>query len=311
MIVRRLSPLLVVSVTTLACRRPDPPQPTSQAEPRPAESTAPKPSPELHIPASQIQRATAAPGERRPLVVVLHGLGGSGQSMFDAFGLAKFGATERVHVLAPDGTLDGTGRRFWDAGTACCNFERRPVDDVARLGTLLQSWSARPDVDPTRIYVVGYSNGGFLAHRLACVHGDLIAGIASLAGAVSEDMPACTPNPRLALLQIHGDADDKVSYRGGNVFNDPHIGRHLSAEQGLAAWGRWLGCSGPSKSGVRLDLDPALPGAETQTLTLQGCSGSRAALWTVRGAGHQVGTASRILAELWAYLNASGRRQAN
>jgi polyhydroxybutyrate depolymerase len=316
------STLLALSFACIACRNPGEPRPTAQsartAAPS-AETRAPVPAsavpvgdaPVLAVPPTQIHRVTGLrAGERRPLVLVLHGLGGSGQTMFDAFGLAKFGAAERVHVLAPDGTLDSMGRRFWEGGAACCNFERRAVDDVARLGALLRSWSARPDVDPARIYVIGYSNGGFLAHRLACTHGDLIAGVASLAGAVGEDLRTCTPNPRLALLLVHGDADDKVSYAGGRVFNDPRIGKHLSAEKGLEAWGRWLGCQGPAKPGAPLDLDPA-PGSETQILTMQGCAAGHAQLWTVRGAGHFVGAPSRLLPDVWSYLTSGAKRGAD
>jgi polyhydroxybutyrate depolymerase len=317
MLVKPSSTLLALCVACIACRNPHEPRPTAQSARTTApsaEARAPAPpssAPELVVPPSQIHRVTdVGPGERRPLVVVLHGLGGSGQSLFDAFGLAKFGAAERVHVLAPDGTSDSMGRRFWEAGPACCNFERRAVDDVARLGALLRSWSARSDVDPAKIYVIGYSNGGFLAHRLACAHGELIAGVASLAGAVGEDLRACTPNPRLALLQVHGDADDKVSYAGGRVFNDPRIGKHLSAQQGLEAWGRWLGCQGPAKPEAPLDLDPA-PGSETQTLTMQSCPGGRTALWTVRGGGHYVGTPSRLLPDVWAYLTSAAKARAD
>src|SRR6188768_2177526 len=61
----------------------------------------------LVVPASQIHQPSGlSPGERRPLLIFLHGLGASGKVAFDGLHLAAFGARERVFVLAPDGSVD-------------------------------------------------------------------------------------------------------------------------------------------------------------------------------------------------------------
>ena len=61
----------------------------------------------LLVPATQIfEPSDLAPGERRPLLIFLHGLGASGKTAFDVLHLAAFGARERVFVIAPDGNLD-------------------------------------------------------------------------------------------------------------------------------------------------------------------------------------------------------------
>ena len=41
--------------------------------------------------------------------------------------------TEGFALAFPDGTRDSSGRRFWNATDACCNFENTPVDDVAYI----------------------------------------------------------------------------------------------------------------------------------------------------------------------------------
>ncbi|HEX2674345.1 MAG TPA: PHB depolymerase family esterase, partial [Polyangiaceae bacterium] len=140
-----------------------------------AKSAASAASDPLILPAAQIyQPSGLAKGERRPLLIFLHGLGASGKTAFDVLRLAAFGARERVFVIAPDGAVDGQKRQFWNAGSACCNFDHRDIDDVARLGQLIDAWRARPDVDSNRIYVTGHSNGGFMTERLACALGDRI-----------------------------------------------------------------------------------------------------------------------------------------
>src|SRR2546426_27604 len=76
---------------------------------------------------------------------------------------------EKTFIYAyPDGLTDVLGQRFWNATDACCDIYNKPTDDVyfatAVLADVQSSWS----VDPKRIYVFGHSNGGFMAHRLAC-----------------------------------------------------------------------------------------------------------------------------------------------
>jgi polyhydroxybutyrate depolymerase len=39
---------------------------------------------------------------------------------------------------------------------------------VAYLGAVIDDVAAHYTVDPKRFFVIGHSNGGFMAHRLAC-----------------------------------------------------------------------------------------------------------------------------------------------
>lgn len=259
----------------------------------------------VELPASQIyQPSGLETGERRPLLIFLHGLGTSGGVAFDQLQLAAFGSRERVFVLAPDGTLDYQNRRFWNAGGACCNFDHRPVDDVARLAQLIDTWRARPDVDSTRIYVMGHSNGGFMTERLACELGERITAAASLAGAAPPAEQACTPGRSLALLEVRGDADKIVRYRGGSVFDSEELAHFPGAVQGFQDWGRRLGCTGSALSAPDRDLDSRLPGSETQVDRYASCASGSVELWTVRGGGHSVGTGPQAFEAIWQFLSA-------
>ncbi|HYQ42566.1 MAG TPA: PHB depolymerase family esterase [Polyangiaceae bacterium] len=277
--------------------------PTSAAPPAsstPSAATAP-----IALPASQIyQPSGLAPGERRPLLIFLHGLGASGKAAFDVLHLAAFGARERVFVLAPDGTLDRQKRQFWNAGTACCNFDRRDIDDVARLTQLIDTWRARPDVDSSRIYVMGHSNGGFMTERLVCALGDRITAAASMAGAAPPSAQTCTPTKQLALLEVHGDADDIVRYTGGSVFDSPELAPFPSIEQGFRDWAKRFGCAGPAQASPDRDLDARLPGSETRVLRYSSCTFGSVELWTVRGGNHFIGTGQQAFEAIWQFLSA-------
>ena len=244
------------------------------------------------------------PGERRPVVFFLHGLGGSGEEALVDPGLRALAASGRMILVAPDGSRDRSGRRFWNAGGACCNFNRRAVDDLARLEKLIDDWRQRPEVDPQRVYVVGFSNGGFMAHRLACWMDDRLAAIVSIAGAGRGKEEACAVSSSIAVLEVHGDADTIVRYGGGRVFDSRDLDPHPSAPDTIREWAERLGCSAdrPPKTKA-LDLDPRLPGTETTVLAHVGCSHGAAELWTVRGGGHPLVT-PEVLAKVGEFLTA-------
>lgn len=277
-----------------------------------AEQLAPAPKPpaatRLAVPESQIYRVPDVhPGERRPLLIFLHGLGASGKAAFDVLHLAQLGARERIFVLAPDGDSDRQKRRFWNAGPSCCNFDRAPVDDIARLTALIDEWRARPDVDPARVYLTGHSNGGFMTERLACSLGQRIAAAASLSGAAPPADSNCAPNSPLALLEVHGDADAIVHYGGGSVFDSPALAPHPAIPEGFRDWAKRFGCTGEPKSGAELDLDARLPGAETRVEEYPSCARGSVTLWTVRGGSHYVGTGIQAFEAVWRFLSVHHR----
>lgn len=215
-----------------------------------------------------------------PFILLLHGYGGRGETIARHFGFEKLAEERHFLFAAPDGVMDSKGARFWNAGATCCDFEQLPADHVAELRALLDKAKQHTSVDPSRIYIVGYSNGAFMAHRLAC-DVDGIAGIASVAGAGPQDTQACKFMPR-TILEAHGDADDAVRYGGGQVLDRASLPRHASAVETITAWARRAGCEQPIKAASRIDLDARLVGPETEPLSF-GCAPGVKLLRVVRG----------------------------
>ena len=77
------------------------------------------------------------------------------------------------------------------------------------------------------------------AYRMACDHADLIAGIASLAGATFDDPSSCQPSEPVHILQIHGTSDGVIAYGGGSV-NATFPG----AVETIETWGTYNGHTG-------------------------------------------------------------------
>jgi polyhydroxybutyrate depolymerase len=174
-----------------------------------------------------------------PLVIVLHGRGGSGQRFLDQSGFAAKADAEGFLVVAPDGTGDPRG---WYTGLSAGGA----IDDVGFIGALMDTLSARYPVDRRRIYVAGYSNGGFLTHRVASDLSSRLAAAAVFAGAVGARLAGGTdaridvPRAPVAMLIIHGDTDDIVPY--DTVGLATKIRRPLPASDGARFWARANEC---------------------------------------------------------------------
>lgn len=223
--------------------------------------------------------------DRRPFVLLLHGYQGNGRSIAKHFGLVDLGVERRWLWAAPDGAEDSKRRRFWNAGSSCCDFERSGVDHLAQLGRLIERARAHPRVDPAKIVVVGYSNGGFMAHRLGCeLEG--IAAVGSIAGSPPADVTRCRATPPV-VIQVHGDADEVVRFGGGNVLDRDDVTAQPGPVAGLAGWAKRAGCPPAAKPAGTLDLEPKIDGEETERLRFGPCA-STIELWRVPGVGHDV-----------------------
>lgn len=223
-------------------------------------------------------------GKPTPLVILLHGYGASGLTQDLYFGFSQLYGRFGFLYAFPDGTTDSMGKQFWNADDVCCDFGHTDVDDVAYIDAIISDMSAHYNVDPQRIFVVGHSNGGFMSHRFACDRANRVAAIVSLAGAVWSDASRCKPSEPVAVLEVHGDNDDQVPYKGGveNGLTLP------SAQQTATTWATKNGCQGTADSSAPpLDLDASVPGAETTLDSWPGCQpGGAASLWTIHGGTH-------------------------
>ena len=218
-----------------------------------------------------------------PLVVLLHGYTATGATQDAYLGITEQAASRGLYVLLPDGTIDQRGNRFWDATGACCNFTGTSVDDVGYLRSLIEEAIEERPIDPARVYVLGHSNGGFMAYRLACEVPELVTAIAVLAGSDVEGDEDCVPDgPPVSVLHLHGDADQVIPYEGGRT-TAPFPG----AVAVVARWAARAGCGPEPVDGGRLDLDRAVDGAETVVHAYGGCGrGLAVQLDTLEGSVH-------------------------
>lgn len=154
------------------------------------------------------------PNTAVPLVFNLHGYtsNASQQEFYGDFrGIAD---TANFILVHPDGTLDGSGNRFWNAFGASGG-----VDDVGFISALIDKIDEDYNIDLNRVYSCGMSNGGFMSYRLACELSNRITAIASVTGTMAINAPAtCNPSKPTPIMQIHGTADPTVPYSGNSTM---------------------------------------------------------------------------------------------
>ena len=223
------------------------------------------------------------PAQGTPLLLLLHGYTFDADLMDAYFDFSPLAEEHGFIYTYPDGTLDSLGQRYWNATSACCDLEGSGIDDVGYLTGLLDLIASEYNVDPQRVHIVGHSNGGFMAYRLACEEAERFASIVSFAGAAQIDPTGCNPSTALHTLQIHGTLDPIVNYFGGFI-NDFYPSAMGTVEQ----WAAHNGCPGPPVMDSNINLDGLIFGNETSVLRWQdGCSpGGSTQLWSIFLGGH-------------------------
>lgn len=220
-----------------------------------------------------------------PLIVLLHGYGSNGVQQNEYMRFGELVNHYGFILATPDGTQETQGRnaRFWNASDACCNFYANDLDDSAYVLGIINTVKAQYEIDERRVYLIGHSNGGFMSYKAAHEHSDVIAGIASLAGAEATIAQAAPANP-VHILQIHGTADGTIAYDGGDIQGNVYP----SAEESVSRWAGYNGCSAQGVVTATLDLDSSLDGLETTvTRYNNGCEpGGSAELWTIADGAH-------------------------
>src|SRR5579884_1139216 len=188
----------------------------------------------VHVPA----RLPA--GARVPVLIALHGWGGSGPRMETYSGFSKL--ADRHGFLAAYPSSSGT---HWNYKAI-----RGGPDDVGFLRSLILYLRQRACADPQRVFAAGVSNGGGMVALAGCRLASLIAAIAPVAGDYA-GQPACTPSRPLSVLEIHGTADPEAPYfgRGGHRTRD-------GVPPFVNGWVVRDGCSGNSSSRNRPAHDP-------------------------------------------------------
>jgi len=227
------------------------------------------------------------PNKRYPLVVVLHGFGADGRIQSNYLGFRQRVDAFQFVLVAPDGTLNDEGDRFWNATEACCarTEEARQIDDVAYISGLIREAADTYSIDATRVALFGHSNGGFMALRMACEASEIVTTVINLAGSAFAEEEMCGPATYpVSVMALHGTDDATIPYDGSTVpgFEFP------SAPETARRYAVLAGCDPDSTTpDTDLDLEAFIEGAETERHAFNNCvRGAAVELWTINDGPH-------------------------
>ncbi len=164
--------------------------------------------------------------------------------------------------------------RSWAAGTCCTNFDGGMPnrDDVGFGRALVAEVSKAACVDSKRVYAMGMSNGGFMAHRLACEAADLFAAVAPVAGSMG--VANCQPARPISIMHFHGTGDLTIGYDSIELSAEG-----ANVPETMKRWGTRNGCTkGP---------DTTFQMGTVTCQTWSECSaGTLVTLCSAEGSGH-------------------------
>lgn len=222
-----------------------------------------------------------SPTNAVPLLINLHGYAGDGFA-HSAYTFLQEAATKAgLAYLAPTGNEDSFGSTYWNASTACCDFNNSNVDDVKYVNSLINEAQKVSNIDPQRIYLFGHSNGHFMSYAYLCSGATNIAAIAGIAGAMEPNPKSCKARAN-NILHIHGEQDGTILYEGGAIFGNAYS----SVEETIKFWSETNQCT---RSGTtRADLLSSLEGKETKIAT-HACASNSLELWSMPDGAHTPG----------------------
>lgn len=214
-----------------------------------------------------------------PLILVLHGGLGSGEQVRASSDYDALAEANRFLVAYPDGIGGVAGRddlQTWNAGLCCGPAEREQVDDVGFLRAVIGAVGDDHDVDPSLVLVVGHSNGGMMAFRMACEAADLVAGVGSVGSSL--EVAPCEPARAVSVAAVHGLDDRQHPFEGGR--GDASLSRedYRPAREGVELLAAAAGCRSDPATEVDGDLT---------VTSWSGCDdGTAVRLTTIAGASH-------------------------
>jgi polyhydroxybutyrate depolymerase len=177
-------------------------------------------------------------------------------------------------VVYPSGL--GTGAKTW-----YLRGRRTPsrMPDVVFISQLIDTLEAHYNIDSSRIYADGMSNGGGMAFALSCTLSHRIAAVGAVSAAQSLGWDWCTDSTPVPVMAFHGMSDPIVAYDGaGTSWLNPDP--FPNVRWWVARWARRNRCApAPAQSTVAADV---------RRIEYTHCADdATVVLYTIEGGGHQ------------------------
>ena len=183
-----------------------------------------------------------------PLMFSFHGGGGTIAGNIAINDLRPLANTENFIAVYPQALTDPqNGDATW--------MHKAPTthDDIYFISAIIDTLSTQYNIDLSRVYASGYSNGGEFAYDLACRLNTEIAAIGAVARTMYiETFNNCSPTHPTGILSILGTSDNVSNYNGVTFGG---VQYYLSAANQHDYWATQNNCGAVPNTTLLPDLN--------------------------------------------------------
>ena len=168
------------------------------------------------------------PNSATPILFAFHGFGGYSQYFINTADFRSLADQFNFIAVYPQGLICGGGTT-WNTnppgGDNKCS-----QDDIGFFAALLNEISGNYNIDASKVFLTGYSNGADFSYSMACYQSSLVTAIAPVSGLMPmNDSSECQPSHATSVMIFNGTIDYSRPYNG-------IAGYMMSVDQTVAYW---------------------------------------------------------------------------
>ena len=148
-----------------------------------------------------------------PILLNFHGGGMDASGQLYISDMRSLADTENFILVYPEGLYG-----LWNVSLPSDPESKNNTDDIGFINTLIDQIASNYNIDTSRVYATGFSNGAGMSYTLACTMSNKIAAIVSMGGLLYKHTAENSKPDPVAIMSIHGTADQDRPYGGINNY---------------------------------------------------------------------------------------------
>jgi len=216
-------------------------------------------------------------------LISLPGLGEDSHSIEMNFPLQQTLQNNNYLYLNPSGAIDKEGHLFWNADDSCCNIFHQTTNDQNYLVNLSKYLHQKYQLPYKHIYLIGHSNGAFMAGVLACQNSKYFGGSILINGSLSINTKKCSSPSNILIIKSQ---DDTVinAKPSQPVLGIKTLSLYLSLKAYLKLWETTNSCT---RENIPVTLKNMLKAQYSETIQkTYSCKRGSLTVWTLTKAAH-------------------------
>lgn len=183
-----------------------------------------------------------------PILFAFHGFGGYNQYFINTADFRSLADQFNFIAVYPQGLICGDGTT-WNTnppgGDNKCS-----QDDIGFFAALLNEISGNYNIDSSKVFLTGYSNGADFSYSMACYQSSLVTAIAPVSGLMPmvDASSECQPSHATSVMVFNGTNDYSRPYNGID-------GYMMSVDQTVAYWSQYNNTDSSPQTNIDGDVE--------------------------------------------------------